>query len=160
MRTYNKTQDLKNRLKFALIVFIVLFPVFLITECSAQKSKKQDIINLKDIRISAYVNYDELNEVIDTSYYMSGQNAKYSAIIDIVTLGHGTHSEVLGLLKKCLESLSEGKGTSLEHNESRIYITSDKALMLYGVGDDEDGYTTLNKTQLGKLIASMESIGK
>lgn len=137
-----------------------LILVSLVNECSGQKTKTIDIINLKSISINAFVHYDESNVVTDTAYYLSGQNAKYSAIVDIVSLAHGTQFEVLELLKKCLESLGEGKGTALNHNDSRIYITSDKALNLYGVDGDENGFVHLNKTQLGKLIASMEAIGK
>lgn len=158
MRYKKQNSTYMAQIKLLPIVILIVLIFATIKDCSGQKTKKVDVINLKSIRIDAFIHYDESNVITDTAYFLSGQNAKYTAIVDLVTLKQGTYFDVLDLLRKCSEAFNEEKGTMIDHGHSSIYVADTKSLMLSS--KDDNGYVMLNQSQLGKLTASMEAIGK
>jgi hypothetical protein len=136
-------------MKLSIIIFL-LIPL----SSFSQKTTRDIIANSKGISITRIIR-NEASDV-DTVFMMSGQNVKYTHITDIVTLKYGPAAQVNNLLSECLKALPEKQGTSIEFDGNEIHSAGNGRLLLYGVGDSQQGCVLLTKNTITKLLTDLK----
>jgi hypothetical protein len=154
MKTFNKTQNLKNRLKLASVIIVLLTPMYMVKECAAQAKKKTfEIIRTpQGVFVGGTIHYTE-NDPTDTVYYMFGEDARYPSLHDLFTISSGKLETIEALLNNCSEALKEDGGVSLEYGDNKLNVIQAGKAKVVAVRNDGSGdaYTTLNKAQIDKI---------
>lgn len=130
---------------------ITLLFTLLTIASHAQKTTRTTIAEHKGIIINLL-----LTEAGDSTYLMMAQNAKYTHIVDIIVLKSGRLQEITALLEECRKMMPEKDGTSLNYEGNLIATFNKGRIMLYGSGDDKNGYVLLNEPTVEKLMASLK----
>lgn len=118
----------------------------------AQKSKSNTVVEIRGITIKQII--AEQDGAVDTTYLMMGRNSKYTQIVDIVTLKIGSAKEIADLLNECVKMSTESDGTSMQYEGNMISMIG-KQLVLFGSGEDSNGYVYLTKAALTKMTEAM-----
>lgn len=134
-------------------VVVVLF--FVALQANAQKSQSTTVTKTPTVTIDRIIKFDEENTPLDTVYLMMARDARYSSIVELIGIKHGSADEIVGLLNKCLRSIEEEPdGTTLQFEGNTLSITKaalGKVVMLHGIEDDRDGYVFLHKALISKI---------
>jgi hypothetical protein len=119
-------------------LIVLLFPVCVF----AQKTTRITVSKIKEATVIGSVSK------YDTIFMLMGQNARYTHIIDIVSLKAGTLQDINDLLTECLKFIGEGDGNSLDYKGNRIVSMGNRIMVSE---DGEDGYILLHKQAILKL---------
>jgi hypothetical protein len=123
----------------------ILIIVFLLSPMCAlsQKTQRLTVSKIKEATVIGSVTK------YDTIFMLMGQNARYTHIIDIVSLKAGTLQDINDLLTECLKFIGEANGNSLTYKGNRIVSVGSNRLMVSE--DGESGYILLHKQAIIKL---------
>jgi hypothetical protein len=136
--------------------YLLMLLTFVCIESLAQvKTRRFTVADISTITIDRSVTYSPDDMPRDTTYSMMGQDARYKSLVKIVSLKYGSIYAIKELLEKCLESLKEDAGTSFRFKGNKLYIETiagAKEIILFGEGDDYEGYVVLNKALITKLL--------
>lgn len=132
---------------------IVAMLAMAVTHASAQKTKTTTIIDLKGVVIHRFI--IEQEEKRDTAFSMMARNAKYSTIVDVITIRLGSADDIYRLLEECLKMFPEEVNTQLHFEGNGMVKFSKSQLMLFGAGKDSRGYVLLTSPTVTKLLDAM-----
>lgn len=148
-----------SQIKFGLLVLVIITLIMIISgQVKAQKTKTSKVVSTQTITINQMIVYDESNIIIDTVYHMLGRDARYTALVEYITVKTGSKYDVISLLNKCLESFNEDPGTSFDFNGSSIHVEQMmgvNVLYVYGEGSDNRGFISLTKSLTKRLITKL-----
>lgn len=143
------------------IGIIMVFMVFNVN-CFGQKTKSDTLWRslVGNISITRMVMYDSQDRIIDTTYYVLGQNSQYTHIIDLIELRSGKANEVYDFFNYLLFFLEEESPRT-----SKFYKGSYISVADNGVGGkylnlspqlDKSEYVSLTKKQIKNILKVLE----
>jgi hypothetical protein len=138
--------EAKNYMKHVLLILLITASLW----AHAQKTTRNTVSEFRGVTITQMIT-TQADGTADTLFLMMGRNAKYTQIIDIVTLKHGTARDISDLLTECMKFLPEKESTSLEYRGNTLMSLGKNQIMLFGTGQDQRGYILLNKGVITKL---------
>jgi hypothetical protein len=133
---------------------VILFMLGIVLTVQAQKTTRQTISESKVASITMRIT--EKEQGADTLFLMSGQNAKYTRVINTIILKHGNPNDINDLLTECLKFLPEAEDTSLEYKGNTLMALGKGRIMLFGSGRDKMGYIVLDKSAIAKLQTDLK----
>ena len=137
--------------KILLFAFALLFSVGIF----AQKSKKVEIFcpNNGGVSITAHINYNEDNKIKDTTILFLMRDARYTQLIEYITVCSGNYDEVIDFLQQVEKFAKEnepGMSTTIEGSSiSYDKLMGGRNLFIYEKG--KNGYCIISPKYLTKF---------